>query len=426
MIIKRYLKSATAKNAGWLVFGKTFQMLISFVVSLLTMNFLGPSNYGLINYAGAYTAFFMAFCTLGINSVLVKEFVDNPEEEGQIIGSSLILRGISSLLSAGVIICIVFFADAGEKDTIAVVALCSIGVVFNIFETFNYWFQAKLQSKVTAIVTLVAYAITSAYKVILLALKKNVYWFAMASALDYICVGIMLLLCYRHYGGKRLAFSKRVSKRILTSSVHFIMSGLMVSVYRSSDKFMLKQMISEAEVGYYSTATMLCTAWCFVLSAIIDSLYPSIMKAHKESKELFEKRNRQLFAIVFYVSAAVSVCICLFGKFAIGLVLEEYLPAVVPLCILTWHTGFSYLGVARNAWIVCENKGKYLKYIYALAAISNIGLNYLLIPFWGATGAALATLATQFLTSILAPFFIKGMRRSSVLMIEAICLKGVK
>ena len=66
------------KNAGWMIAGKIVQMLIGFVVGLLTARYLGPGNYGLINYAGAYTTFFAAICTLGINSVIVKEFVDAP------------------------------------------------------------------------------------------------------------------------------------------------------------------------------------------------------------------------------------------------------------------------------------------------------------------------------------------------------------
>ena len=402
-------------------------MLISLVVGLITARYLGPSNYGIINYALAYTAFFMAFCTLGINSVLVKEFVDNPQEEGTIIGSSLCLRAVSSFLSAAIIVCIVCIVDRNDLTVIIVTALCSISLIFNIFETFNYWFQSKLKSKVTAIVTLIAYAITSLYKVLLLILGKGVEWFAFANALDYICLGIMLMISYKRYGGSKLSFSKSVSKRILSKSVPFILPGLMVAVYGYADKFMLKHMLDESQVGFYSTATAICTMWCFVLTAIIDSVYPSIMEAYKVDKVLFEKRNRQLYAIVFYVSVVVSTLFCIFGELAIWLLYgEAYLPSVGPLRVITWYTAFSYLGVARNAWVVCENKQKYLKYIYISAAIINVILNLVFIPLWGATGAAAASLVTQIFTTMILPFFIKDLRRNSVLMLESIIFKGIK
>ncbi len=426
-MFKRFLRNATVKNAGWLIAGKVAQMLISLVVGLLTARYLGPSNYGIINYALAYTAFFMAFCTLGINSVLVKEFIDFPEEEGAIIGSSLLLRAVSSFLSAGIIVCIVSIVDRNDPTAIVVTALCSISLIFNIFETFNFWFQSKLKSKVTAIVTLIAYVITSVYKVLLLVFGKSVEWFAFANALDYICLGIMLVVCYKMYGGKKLSFSKSVSKRILSKSVHFILPGLMVAIYGYSDKFMLKHMLDEAQVGFYSTATSICTMWCFVLAAIIDSVYPSIMEAHKVDKALFEKRNRQLYAIVFYVSVVVSSLFCIFGELVVKILYgEAYLPSVAPLRVITWYTAFSYLGVARNAWVVCENKQKYLKYIYISAAAINIILNLIFIPLWGATGAAAASLTTQFFTTLVLPFFIKDLRRNSVLMLESIFFKGIK
>lgn len=428
MTMTTIFKNKTVKNAGWLIAGKVIQMLISLFVGLFTARYLGPSNYGLIDYARAITSFFMAFCTLGINSVLVSEFINNPESEGRIIGSALVMRAVSSFFSAIMIVCFVSILDAGEPATILVTALCSLGLLFNIFETFNYWFQSKLRSKVTAVVTLIAYIMTAAYKVVLLILGKSVAWFAFASALDYICIGMLLLLCYKHEGGKKLVFSKTDSKRILSRSVYFILPGLMVSIYGYSDKFMLKQLLNVTEVGYYSRATAVCGIWCFVLSAIIDSVFPSVMEAYKRNDiALFEKRNKQLYAIVFYLSITVSVLFCIFAPLIIRILYgKAYMASAAPLRVVTWYTAFSYLGVAREAWIVCENKQKYLKYIYVSAAVCNVCLNFIFIPLWGPTGAAAASLITQIMVTLVIPLFIKDLRRNAVLMIEAICLKNIK
>lgn len=421
------LKNRTVQNAGWLIGCRVVQMMINFVVGILTARYLGPANYGLINYANAYIAFFTAFCTLGINSVLVKEFVDKPENAGTTIGTTLVLRGASSLLSALTIILIVSFVDADEPTTIAVVALSSIGVVFHIFETFNFWFQSRLKSKITAIATLTAYIITAIYKIILLILGKSVLWFAVAASVDYIFIAIFLFIAYKKECGLPLKCSLKYGKKLLRKSHHFILSGLMVAVYGYTDKLMLKQMLGESEVGYYSTATSLCTVWCFVLVAIIDSVHPSIMEANNKNEELFKIRNRQLYAIVFYVSIFVSLVFQLFSPLIIKILYgQAYMPSVNPLRIITWYTAFSYLGAARDAWIVCKDKQKYLKYIYGLAAVSNVLLNLIFIPVLGASGAAIASLIAQILTSIVLPLLIKPFRENSILMLEAIVLRGVK
>ena len=167
--------------------------------------------------------------------------------------------------------------------------------------------------------------------------------------------------------------------------------------------------------------------WTFVLSAIIDSMYPTIIMSFKQDKETFEKKNRQLYAIVFYVTVFVSVCFLLFGDLAIKILYgAEYEPAGMPLKIITWYTAFSYFGVARGAWMVCNNKQKYLKYMYIFAAVLNVGLNLLLIPPMGPSGAALASLITQVFTSIILPYCIKELRPNAKLMLEAIMLKMLR
>ena len=138
MKIKNILKNKEVGNAGWLIGGKVVQMALSLVVGVITARYLGPSNYGLIGYATAYVTFFSAFCTLGLNSVIIKDFVDHKNEQGEAIGSAIVMRLVSSILSTVMIIGFVSIVDKNEPTTIAVVALCSVGTIFHVFETFNF------------------------------------------------------------------------------------------------------------------------------------------------------------------------------------------------------------------------------------------------------------------------------------------------
>lgn len=426
MTLNSLLKNREVRNAGWIIGGRIAQMVLSLLVGVLTARYLGPGNYGLINYGSAYVAFFTALCNLGLNSVIIKDFVEHPDEQGEAIGSALGMRLVSSVVSLILTVSIVTILDNDEPLTITVVTLCSLGSIFHIFETFNFWFQNQYKSKITSMATLSAYVITSAYKITLLILGKDVRWFAFASSIDYLVVAIFLWVAYKRHNGAKLKFSLRKSKALISISYNYILSSIMVSIYGQTDKLMLKQMINESEVGYYSTATALCAMWTFVLQAIIDSVYPSILRLAKQDKAAYERKNRQLYAIVFYVSCAVSLCFVVFGKLAVSILYgEAYLPAVPVVKWVTWYTAFSYLGVARNAWVVSEGKQKYLKYIYGCAVVMNIMINALLIPRMGASGAALASLVTQIFTSIVLPMFFTDMRPNARLMIDAILLRNV-
>lgn len=418
--------SRIVRNAGWLMAGKVFHMILSFLMGLLMARYLGPKNYGLLNYAAAYCTFFTAFCTLGINSVIIKDFVDHPDEEGQAIGTTITLRLVSSLMSFCLILGIVSIVDCTEPVTIWVVALYSISLVFQVFDTLQQWFQSKLMSKYYAIATLVSYTIASAYKAFLLITGKSVAWFAVSNSIDYLLAAVVLFIFYKRKQGPAFSVSMKKAKSLLSVSSSYILSGLMVAIYSATDKFMLKQMLDESNVGYYSLAVQISTLWVFILTAIIDSMKPPIMEYHNLDRKLYLRMNKRLYAIIFYLSLGASLLICLIAPLLVEIIYgSAFLPSVSPLRIVVWYVAFSYLGVARDAWIVCERKQKYLKYLYLGSAILNVILNYLLIPIWNVNGAAVASLLTQMSTIFVFPMLFRDLRPNVKLILDAVLLRGV-
>ena len=82
--------------------------------------------------------------------------------------------------------------------------------------------------------------------------------------------------------------------------------------------------------------------------------------------------------------------------------------------------------MARDTWIVCEGKQKYLVGIYAGAAATNVVLNFFFIKLWGASGAALASLITQISTIFVFPLLIKDYRPNVQLMAKGVLLRGFR
>lgn len=405
-------------NSSWIIGGKVAQMVISFFVGILTARFLGPSNYGLLNLAIAYASFILPICTLGISNVIVKEFIDNPEE-GEILGSSIGIRCITSILSIFILLIAVFLMNPNNKDLQKISFIYSFVLILRSFDLFEYYYQAKLMSKICSIASIIAYIITSIYRIILLILNTSVYWFAFAYVLDMLIYILLLLVIYNKQNGKKLYFKWVLAKKILGKSYHYILSSLMVVIYAQTDKIMIGKMLGEKDVGIYSTAVAICSVWTFVLQAIIDSLRPSIIESFNRDRKAYHKNIILLYSIVIWISIVVSTLFCILAKYIILILYgNKYLNAVSPLRIITWYTCFSYIGVARNIWSVCEEKQKYEK-IYALSgAITNIVLNFILIPFWGINGAALASLITQLVTNLVVPYLIKETRENAILVIR--------
>ena len=409
------------KNAAWIIGVRMVQSILALVISMLTARYLGPSNYGLISYAASVVAFVVPIMQLGLPNILVQEFVNKPKQEGEILGTSIVLSILSSFACMLGVAVFVNVVNVGETTTIIVCVLYSILLLAQAIEIVQYWFQAKLASKYVSIISLVAYAIVSAYKIFLLITEKSIYWFAISNALDYAIIGIVSLIIYRRLSGSRMKFSTALAKSMLAKSRYYIISSMMVTIFAQTDRIMLKIMIDDAAAGYYSAAVSCAGMTSFVFAAIIDSMRPMIFESKKTDHTAFEKNVSRLYSMIIYLSLAQSIVMTLFAPFIVNILYgTEYQNAIIILQVLVWYTTFSYMGSVRNIWILAENKQKYLWIINLSGAVTNVLLNAVLIPIIGGVGAALASLITQFFTNVLIGYIIRPITKNNVLMIKGL------
>ena len=420
------IKNKIFKNASWIIGCRILQAIFSLVITMLTARILGPDNYGLINYAASIVAFVLPIMQLGLNSILVMELVNSPNDEGEILGSSITMSVCSAFLSIAGVISFAFVANRNETETIIVCALYSILLVFQSLDLIQYWFQAKYLSKYTAVTTLVASILVSAYKVFLLITSKSIFWFALIYAIDYFIISVTLIIIYKRLGGKRLRFSAKRCVDLFKKSRYYMLSSFMIAVFAQTDKIMLKLLVGSEATGFYTAAFTCATITTFVFAAIIDSFRPSIIEAKALSEKSFETGMTRLYSIIIYLSIAQGVGVTIFAKLMINILYgAEYLPAVTALQLVIWFTVFSYIGSARNVWILAEEKQKYLWIINLLGAAVNIVVNYFAITALGILGAAFSTVVTQFFTNVLLGFIIKPIRKSNILMLKALNPKNL-
>ena len=403
------------------------QAFLSLLVGTISARYLGPSNYGLINYATSIVAFMVPIVQLGLRHILVQEIINNPEREGKTLGTSLLLSFFASLL--GIIGVIVFslVANRNEMDTIIVCTLTSISLIFQCLEMIQYWFQAKLLSKYVAIVSLFAYIITSSYKIFLLVTQQSVRWFALSYALDFCVISLLLYVLYRRLGTQKLEVSFSVAKQLLSKSRYYIISGVMVTLFSYTDHVMLTIMHSENENGIYSAAFACASILSFVYAAIIDSVRPAIFEAKKYDQSKFEKNVIRLYSLIFCLGFLQSFVFTFISPYIVSFLYgEQYTSAISVLRILTWYTAFSYTGTVRNIWILAEGKQKVIWKINLFGAALNIIGNAVLIPIIGAEGAAIASVATQFFTNFVISFWFPTLRKNGLLMLRSLHPRNIK
>jgi hypothetical protein len=152
--------------------------------------------------------------------------------------------------------------------------------------------------------------------------------------------------------------------------------------------------------------------------------YFSSPKLRPTTQATYENRIMMLFAVITGLSLLQSVGMSILAKPLIWVIYgEDYLPAASVLQISVWYVAFGYYGSVRNVWILAEEKQQYLWIIDLSGAICNVLCNWIMIPMWGACGAAIASLTTQMLINVVLCFFLREMRPCGVLMLKSFRIK---
>lgn len=411
-----------ATSASWIMVGRIFQLGLTFISTMLVTRYLGPTEFGRMNYVYSYVLLFIPLCQMGLNSTVVKELADN-KNDNEVLGTILVLRIIGAIVG---MLCSIFVVSTLNNEGYTIIAILqSFALMFQTFDCLVSFYQANYLSKKSGLIYAISYILTSIFRIVAIILKKNIYWFAFATSLDYIVVAILLVIIY-FKDGHRFNFSISMSKKLLKNSFHYVLSSIFIVIYgKVIDSLFLGRMISEAAVGYYAAATLLCNAWPFVLQAIIDSSSPMLFETYENNKEEFNKKLKQLYAMIFYIGIGVALLITIFARLIIMILYgESYSLSITPLRIVCWSSAFSYIGVARFIWLQCKGLNKYETIIAFFGAISSVVIHYLLIKYYGINGAALSLVLTELFTNFICLFFMKDTRENAKLILDAILLRG--
>lgn len=404
-------RSRFIKNTGWIIFAQVYQMFLSLVIGVISARYLGPGNYGTINYAASYISFFTIACTLGLEGVVVKEMIDNRDDEGTLLGSSIAMRLAAGVLSQIVVCIIVHFINPGDKTLLIVSFLQSLVLLFNAFHIIDTWYQSYLRSKVSTIIKCIAYTCMSLYRVVLLINGKGVEWFAFATSLDAGIIAALYLFRYRKDGVHKLQISLTTGRYLIGLSYHLIISSMMAVIYNQMDRLMIGKMIDQTHVGYYAAASTLCHMWLFIPQALANSARPIIMELKGKDEKLYIRRIKQLNGVTFWIGVLFALIVSSLSFFIIDILYgAEYAPAKTPLMLIIWSTVFSSLSYSRAIWLISENKQKYTKQILLCGVIINLILNSIGIKAIGMNGAAIATIVTEFVCCFIAPLLFKETR----------------
>ncbi len=392
-------------NTGWLLGDRLLRLGVGLGVGVWVARYLGSEQYGLFNYGVAYVSLFSVLATLGLDTLVVRDLVRDPARRDEILGTAFGLRLVGAVVACLAAAAAISVQRPADELVRLIVLLLATGLIVQAFDTVDLWFQSQVRSKYTVLAKNTAFLAVAAARLLLIQLRAPLLAFVVASLAEVALGAAGLVIAY-HRQGQRLGawrFRLRRAGRLLSECWPLILSGLAIMIYMKIDLIMLGDMVGDRAVGIYAAATRLSELWYFIPTAIVASVFPSIIEARQRSAAEYYRRLQQLFDLM----AGLALLIAVPMTFLSGWVIEflytaEYAAAGPILAIHIWAAVFVFLGVAQSPWDVAEGLMRLALLRTVIGAVINVGLNLVLLPTYSGLGAAIATVAAYVCSAWLA------------------------
>ncbi len=416
--LKQITSGVIFKNIGWLFFDKICRLGVGLFVGVWVARYLGPDSFGIWNYCIAIVAILSAISTLGLDQVLVKQLVENVQDEDNLMGTAFFMRLFGAIL-ANIIGCIYIYYEGGTSLLI-ITFITALNLVFQAFDVIDLKLQSVLRSKISVIIKNLAFVFTSILKLIVIYYKGPLLYFVIISMLEIAIGGIALAFNYGVFRILKWRFDISYAKKFMVECWPLLLSGIIILLYMRIDQVMIGNMLNAKEVGLYSVSVKFSELWYFIPTVFANSFFPKLIKL-KYDQIKYKQFCAKLFKVLFMISFLISGILTIGAtKLIITLYGTSFLASALALKISIWTSVFVFWGVGAANMLLIEDLNKHNLYKSIQGLILNVILNIILIPRMGINGAAIATLISQFYASYIYYAFSRKTRHIFILQTKSI------
>lgn len=416
------MKTRILSNFYWLIADRMLRLLGGLLIGAWMARYLGPEQFGLLNYTLAFVGLFAAVARLGMDELLVRELNVRPQQTPVLLGTFLYMRLVAALVFFSFSLFVSAVVHSGDEQVQLLVWIVALGMIFNVLEAFDIHYQSHTRSQSIVKARGAAFLLFSIARIVLILTGQPLLFFAILSSLEIGAGGALLAWLHRReFGSMKWRFDIGWVRSLWRDGWPLVLSSALIVLHTRIDQVMLGQMLGPHEVGIYSAAIRLSESWLFVPVVLTQSVMPYLLKLSQDNSAFYQVRLMQLYSLLFWIGGGVGCIVLGIGNEIIALLFgAQFRDAYWSLVFLIWTGIFISHSLIRGIWLVQKNLQYYRLVTNLVAVPLNISLNYLLIPTHGAAGAALASLLSIGGSTWLLPLLFEKIRPSALQMLKAI------
>lgn len=378
--------------------GSWISILIAVVTTPITTRLLSPEEFGKFSMFELYTNITMAFIICGIDQAFVRFFYEEKEEDRKnLLFSCLKIPFILNI--ASILILVLFGKQISNylfgEYSIRIIILLIVHTTFLILNRFATMLIRMQQKGKTYSALLIAQKVSNLIFILLSAGFFNrdfrtLAYAAFFSNLVVTLVGVVVELNYWNIFTLNKKDYKRSQKEILEYGIPLLFTFVITWLFQSADKIAIKHFNDLNEVGIYGSAFKIISILNIIQSSFTTFWVPVAFERYEKDPndtKFFEKMN----LLITVVMMLGGILLILFRDLIILLLGKEYRSAIFLIPFLSFMPIMYTISETTVMGINFLKNPKSHIYIAAVACIANIIGNILLVPIYGAKGAAIST-----------------------------------
>jgi PST family polysaccharide transporter len=386
-------------NTAWSLLNQSTRVGTLAVVTIVLSRHFGPQRFGSLAFGLAFVRIFAVVAAFGLDRVLVRRFVETDGDPGAMVRSAFGLKLGIALLSYVALVAIVFLSDPHDRLTLSIVVLAGAGLIFQAFDVFDFFFQSQNRFRLTFCGRTLPIVLSTGIKIAALIAGAPLLVFAALETLETALIALALLLVYRrcHPAPLARARARPIAPRLLLrEGLPLLLGSVAAMIYMRSDILMLGKMAGYQAAGIYAAASQITEGCALFPMAFVPALFPVLLRWRKHGLAFYHHQFEKLFLGAVLSGLSVAIALTITAPFIVGLLYgAAYSPAANILVIHAWSAIFIYVAIMQTGYDITEGLTSLLALRMAAGATLNIVLNFALIPRYGASGSAIATLISQ-------------------------------
>lgn len=400
--MKEKLKELTKDTA---IYGVSTMLgrFLNFILVPFYTNVFAPADYGVVILIYSYIALFNIIFIYGMDAAFIKyaAFKDIGDDKDNfstpffsVLFTSIVFCGLIALLNKP----IAGFVEL-KSDLNYLIVLSALILFFDANTVISFLkLRLERKAKIFSLIKITSIIFNIILNVFLIVKMR---WGIEAIFISNLSASILsfILLLPTLIKNIKFSFHTTLFKRLLKFGLPYLPAGLGMMLVQVIDVPILEKLTDVKTVGIYKANYKLGIFMMLFVNMFQYAWQPFFLTNAKEenAKEMFSK-------VLTYFTIVGSTLLIILSLFipdivqinfaGFSIIGPDYWSGlyIVPIILLAYL--FNGLYVVFSAGIYIEEKSIYAPIVAGLGALTNVAINYLLIPPLNILGAALATLAS--------------------------------